>query len=141
MKRFHKESDAYFSSAAPPAAQTRGEFYRLNQNSHSKLWKRLEPIDVPAGSLVVWDNRLPHATADTFLSGDSREILYTAYIPSIHINRRYVELQRDNLLQYLPPPAFDPTLSKRPTESLQRQRNWSPDSLTPLQQRILGFDL
>lgn len=76
VRGFHKECVIFFDSVltsfrieqyfgrvdrsslgSEEALTSGGEFFRLNPNSHANLWKRLEPVNAPAGSIVLWDNR------------------------------------------------------------------------------------
>lgn len=105
VKGFHKILDDYFSQVTE-STSTGGEFYRFNSKSHVKLAKKCETIYAPKGSLVCWDNRLPHATCDKLSGFDSREVVYTGFLPDVEINRRYVQQQAISIRQNIPPPAY-----------------------------------
>jgi len=64
------------------------------------------PVYAPAGSVVLWDNRLPHATSDQHDGPDTREVLFMTYLPAIPRNYQYACAQRKNYLNRKPPPDF-----------------------------------
>lgn len=86
VPKFHLEYDTYFKAldvSKHIGEPSGGEFYRMHDKTHDKVRSRLETISVPAGAVVLWDNRLPHATCELFESDDSREVLYFAYLPDV----------------------------------------------------------
>ena len=84
---------------------TKGEFYRMNHQNHTKLQKLCQPVSIyiPAGSLVLWDNRLPHSTCNDLISDDTREVVYTGFLPNIPLNIKYATKQWDLYNKKLPP--------------------------------------
>jgi len=67
VKGFHHKVDEYFKDLnIEKGDKEAGEFFRMN-NGHERLKKECQPIIVPAGSLVLWDNRLPHATTKNLM--------------------------------------------------------------------------
>lgn len=64
------------------------------------------PLNIPAGSVVYWDNHLPHATCRKLTSRDSREVFLFSYIPDIPLNRDYYKRQQEHKAAGLQPPAF-----------------------------------
>jgi hypothetical protein len=82
-----------------------GSFTRLHQ-CHD-LVSRIEPVFAPAGSVVLWDNRLPHGTADNHLGPDSREVLFMTFLPNIPRNLNYALSQLENYHKGIVPPDFD----------------------------------
>lgn len=130
VKGFHTESDDYFSKCEP--FEGGGEFCRLLSKSHTKLRSRLEPINAPAGSLVMWDNRLAHSTCEKLSSPDTREVVYMSYLPTTEINQRYKAMQlvnmKKNIVTHMD--HYDGTTC---------DKNWNTDDLTELQKRLLGF--
>lgn len=81
--------------------EMKGEFYRMH---HHNLPTEL--VIVPKGSLVLWDNRLPHLTCDQLNLNDTREVVYLSYLPNIALNREYHRLQYQHVLKGLPPPMY-----------------------------------
>lgn len=135
VRAFHKEIDEYFERSSQDLnSNDGGEFFRLDYKKHAQLWKRLEPVDVPAGSIVFWDNRLPHSTAEKLTSSDSREVLFTSYLPSNEINCNYAKLQLEYIKQNLVPPAFN----KGSKDYIYYDLDL--DLLSERQREILGFN-
>jgi len=126
VKGFHHEIDSYFKKSKP-ATETKGEFYRLNSLSHVSLAKKLEPIMVPKGSLVCWDNRLPHATCMKLAGYDTREVVYVGWLPNVELNKKYVAEQLVGIK------------SNKPPESYLSDKDWKEDDLTELQRKLLGM--
>jgi hypothetical protein len=173
VRGFHLESDNYFGSqlregseGGKAGGKTRkvgkdkgkvkeeeeeggGEFFRLNPKTHASLFKRLEPVNSAAGSVVFWDNRLPHATAENLVSSDTREVLFTGYLPDIPLNLEYVQLQYSNFTKGLAPPSFggrrtgmnerSSSFSSTSSTSAMLDRDWQPKDLNPLQRTLLAI--
>ena len=101
--------------------------------AHAKLQKQLETVYAPCGSLVLWDSRLPHATCDNLSGYDSREVVYTGFLPDIEINRRYMrhQLKAINENSY---PMYGP-------QGVEADRDWDPNDLTIDQRKLLGMNL
>lgn len=79
----------------------------IQLRGNGELTKELENVNVKAGSLVLWDYRLPHKTNDKFISMDTREVIYLSYIPKIPYNFNYCKQQYKNYLNGLVPPDFE----------------------------------
>lgn len=133
VKKFHHEIDNYFSKNKTDIESNGGEFYRFNLNTHASLHKRLVPIDAPRGSLVCWDNRLPHATCQ-FLDGyDTREVVYIGWLPNVPLNINYWQKQLANIKLNIPPPIYFSN------DNQISDVNWTKDDLTKKQKKLLGF--
>lgn len=130
VKGFHNEIDSYFTGKEKSNG---GEFYRLDSLNHMVLSKRLEPINAPKGSLVCWDNRLPHATCNKLGGYDTREVVYVGWLPNVEINRIYCKQQLNNIRENIPPPAYCDRGDNI------KDRNWDEKDLTGLQRRMLGI--
>jgi hypothetical protein len=104
-RQFHTQI-ARYDFRTPPNESERGEFHRVNQNRHHQLCEQCQPVNCSAGSLVCWDNRLPHATAAALSGGDTREVVYVGFLPDVALNRRYVEAQAAALRANRRPPAY-----------------------------------
>eukprot|EP00455_Lapot_gusevi_P027720 TRINITY_DN2942_c0_g1_i2.p1 TRINITY_DN2942_c0_g1~~TRINITY_DN2942_c0_g1_i2.p1 ORF type:complete len:322 (-),score=49.62 TRINITY_DN2942_c0_g1_i2:313-1278(-) len=133
VKGFHREIDSYFAKVPPE--EKGGEFYRMPSNVHGRLYGRVEPVDAPAGCLVLFDNRLPHCTAEKLGGRDTREIIFSAYLPNIELNRQYVARQAQQILRNLPPPAFE---NRRSNGQIDCGLDWRPEDLTSEQRQFLG---
>lgn len=128
VKGFHKITDEYFKGQH---FEGDGEFCRLTSKSHTALEHKLETTQAPKGSLIFWDNRLPHATCQKLAGSDTREVIYIGYLPDIPLNREYCQAQWTNLQKNIHPPAYlkDP--------AIKGDRNWSIEQLSPLQKKLL----
>lgn len=129
VKGFHHEFEDYFGKTTSELCD--GDFYRMHGHEHTKVAKRLEAIDAPKGSLVLWDNRLPHSTCSELMSFDSREVLYMSYLPNTPINVEYHKKQKKNFVKnVLPPSCPDPA---------KADRDYDLDALSPFQRLMLGL--
>jgi len=135
VKRFHKIILEFFSKDNSLGTGEGGEFFRMNSPKYAKLEKDLETVQAPAGSLVCWDNRIPHATCEHLAGYDTREVVYCGFLPNLEINRKYVQLQQAEILKNAAPPSYASSDSKEKVD-----RDWEESELTPLQRRALLFD-
>ena len=94
VKGFHNQNNSH--------SQT----IQMNLKSNQYLMDSLTDIKVKAGSLVLWDYRLPHKTNGKFTSNDTREVIYMSYIPNTKQNKEYLQAQWNNFLNSIPPPDF-----------------------------------
>ncbi len=127
---FHKQIDTYFQNETTDGEG--GEFYRMNSPRHHTLQKQCRPVIAPAGSMVFWDNRLPHATAAHLSGFDTREVIYTGFLPETAINQQYVAKQLTAMEKRLPPPAYEGPVN-------EADRNWDFSILTASQKKMLGM--
>jgi hypothetical protein len=135
VKGFHMEINEYFQTKKEQKSDVcGGAFYRMNGTVHAKLAKRCEPVFVPNGSLVLWDNRIPHATCDKLDSSDTREVVYCSFLPNVKFNQDYIHKQLLCLRNNCPPPAYHDR-----NHSEKVDRNWNETELTPLQKDMLGI--
>lgn len=73
---------------------------KLSGKRHGKLHSQLETVLAPAGSMILWDARLPHATTPSLKEGSVRQVVYTGFLPNIAINREYsANVQMKRLLK------------------------------------------
>lgn len=134
VKGFHKQCDEYFKDLKVGDGEIEaGEFFRMN-NGHARLHKECQPIIVPAGSLVLWDNRLPHATTKKFNGYDSREVIYNGFLPNININVKYVKKQLIHIMKNIAPPAYQQINNETV------DRDWDIIQLTNIQKQTLGIE-
>lgn len=132
VKGFHKIFDDFF--AKDPNKKdwgTSGEFFRMHSKSYTKLQNQLETPNIPAGSLVLWNNRLPHATCSKLKGYDSREVIYLSYIPNVPLNIKYAQEQKENFKANKQPPSYltDP--------KLKVDRDYLINDLTDFQKKFL----
>ena len=83
--------------------------------------ERIEHIPVKAGSVVFWDNRIPHGNSyrnDPSPEGDgennsvlgtsgSRAVVYCSFLPDVDINRKFVQRQLVDWKEQRPPRIGD----------------------------------
>ncbi len=106
VPKFHLEYDNFFKNFEKDE-NIKGEFFRMNSKSFQKVENQLKTIDIPKGSVVYWDSRLPHATCDNLVSLDSREVIYFSFLPAIQLNKDYCIKQAENIKNNKCPPAYD----------------------------------
>lgn len=156
---FHLEWDDYFRGAKTEQEEqeeAKGEFARLTSKSHAKLQTRLQCVNAPRGSLIFWDNRLPHATCAKLAGSDSREVIYLSFLPKIALNEAYAAQQLLHLRMNIPPPfcnRFQSSASGTQQSSAQTRssakktnaiaaptgdRDWDFGCLTKEQKQLLG---
>lgn len=139
VKGFHTRIDQYFSKLKPECSSG-GEFYRMGDKSHTLLQKELEPINAPKGSLVLWDNRLPHATTDLYEGFDSREVVYVGWLPNTNLNKKYWLEQAICIKKNIPPPAYmDREKNPKNHDYEKADRDWELNDLSPEQKIMLGL--
>lgn len=135
VKGFHKQIDQYFNSTGSNYEQTGGgEFCRLNTKSHLSLERKLEPIYAPKGSLLFFDNRLPHSTCSALSGSDTREVIFFSFIPKVSVNIKYCKEQLDNFERNIAPPAYIKDNSDK------CDRDYTNDVLSEFQRKLLLFD-
>lgn len=140
---FHKIHDEYFQSHANDShfrercIGKRGEFFRMGGKSYCSLQKKLETVIAPKGSLVLWDWRLPHSTCAKLSGNDSREVVFTGFLPNTDINRTFVKRQWECIKNNHYPPQ-GPQYSHGGTVIATADRDWEIEKLTMRQRVLLG---
>lgn len=134
VPKFHKSFDEYFAkSYNKTESEAGGEFYRMHGLSHTLVQNQLIPVQAHAGSLVIWNNNLPHATCEKLESYDTREVIYLSYLPTnFPINIKYWKEQKENFIANIPPPSYN-------DNSNHVDRDYSLDSLTTFQNQLIGL--
>jgi hypothetical protein len=128
---FHTRYGAYDVARGGADGGDRGEFNRLNPKRHSSVVDACSPVDCGAGSVVFWDNRLPHATAQKLTSRDTREVVYCGFLPLVPLNVQCIQDQLVALRQNVEPPLFASGV-------VAADRNWEFAELTDEQRQLLG---
>jgi hypothetical protein len=132
---FHLELDSFF--ARQPNNGNGVGFIALQGNQYQPIVRRIKPLVYPPGSLVLWDWRLPHATAVSHPGPDTREVVYTSFLPDTPVNRQYAADQLAAFHRGVFPPDF-----ARDRSGPKKVPGWDPSILStanPLQQRLLGI--
>merc|ERR1711871_52294 len=85
--------DGQLRESPPPCV---GEFTPIRPIEDADILNQFKHVPYNAGSLVLWDNRIPHANS-RFHEGDTpREVIYISLLPYIQKNISYVEEQLKN---------------------------------------------
>lgn len=85
-----------------------------------------------AGSVILWDNRLPHGTATSHRGPDTREVLFMTYLPDIPRNKSYAMKQLTNYNKGRLPPDF----CRHQEEALPE----SPHCFSALGRKLMAID-
>ena len=70
-----------------------GEYTHIRPTEDKAVMERVQHVPVRAGSVVFWDNRLPHANAYRHNGSVPRVVVYCSFLPYVDLNRRYAENQ------------------------------------------------
>lgn len=106
---FHKKFNDFFKSYSKGTKKAErtsihsGEFFRMSECEGSPEME-LFPVLAPAGSLILWDSRLPHKTTRRCDNPLGRKQIYGSWTPNCEINRRLIEGQRKHLKEDILPP-------------------------------------
>lgn len=120
VPKFHHEYQTFFQEYIEQQPAEAGAFFRMHSKSYAAIQKRLLPVTVPAGSVVFWDNRLPHATTPTLISADSREAMFFSYLPDVPVNRSYYKAQLQCMAENKQPPCTSCYGSGAPTQQVSQ---------------------
>ena len=64
---------------------------------------RIDHVPCSAGSLVLWDWRIPHANARENTGDRAREVVYLGFLPPTSLNHRYAQDQLASYQAQRPP--------------------------------------
>jgi hypothetical protein len=78
------------STEEPPCL---GEYTHMRPKEDVNVMDRVQHVDVRAGSVVFWDNRLPHANAYRHNGDEPRAVVYCSFLPPAPLNRNYAQGQ------------------------------------------------
>ena len=116
-----------------------GEYTHIRPAEDSLVMKQVQHVSVRAGSVVFWDNRIPHANAYRHNGTEPRAVVYCSFLPDVAVNQGYVQ---DQLVKW--------KMRQSPTDqwvhpNVERDKNSaSLDDLLPhlsrLQRQLLGID-
>ena len=130
-----------------------GEYTHVHDRS---LMKRVQHIPVKAGSVVFWDNRLPHgnsyrndniydptihSAAAPLESCGARAVVYCSFLPDISINRTFVERQLIDWKMGRAPRVGDRWMKQDDDEDYDRNQNNERElQLSALGRKLIGLD-
>ena len=83
-----------------------GDFCRLLPKEDRDILSKYQHIEYNAGSLILFDWRIPHANARYNKSVNTRMVVYTGLLPNVEINRKYSKQQLVNYYNKKAPPDF-----------------------------------
>lgn len=83
-------STGEISSSSHPCV---GEFTPIRPKEDKDVLSQVTHIPCKKGSVVIWDNRIPHANSWKNNSDQTREVVYASFLPDVDINRKYAEKQ------------------------------------------------
>ena len=91
ITRKNKQTQATETVSFP--APCLGEYTHIRPTEDAAVMKRVQHVAVTAGSVVFWDNRIPHANSYKHLGEIPRAVVYTSFLPDVPLNRKYVAKQ------------------------------------------------
>jgi len=142
-----------------------GEYTHLSPSFDKELMKRIQHIPVKAGSVVFWDNRIPHGNSyrndpspESVVNDDgnnnsvlgtsgSRAVVYCSFLPDVDINRKFVQRQLVDWKERRPPRIGDRWMKQEEeddnvvddaTQVNDTDRN-AESNLTDLGKRLIGI--
>jgi len=104
-----------------------GEYTHIRPKEDSEVFSQIQPIPCKAGSVVIWDNRIPHSNSFRNDSDFCRAVIYASFLPDIELNRQYLARQLDD---YLSQPKRIPTdqwIKVRENRSSNKDHVWSEE--------------
>ena len=146
---FHRWAATRSSQANGDPAPCVGEFTPIRPKEDGDVLAMIDHVPCCAGSLVLWDWRIPHANARENEGQGAREVVYVGFLPQTALNRGYAQdqlasyqAQRPPLDQWhhglaspAPAPAAPPTITTEPPVAAEGHTGLStstPDKATPL---------
>ena len=127
-----------------PASLCVGEYTHIRPKEDAEVMKQVKHIPVAAGSVVFWDNRLPHANSYRNDSHLSRMVVYCSFLPDVEKNRHYVQHQLGSWRQGRP--VLDQWNNIDETVQQHQDTNWDhlesrdETKFTPLGKRLMGIE-
>jgi len=97
----------------------------------------MKSIDYNPGDALLWDWRLVHRITETHPGMDTREVIYTSFLPDISVNREYVKKQLESFKRGVTPPDF----CREEKMKYQRVPGWNEEffnQLTPIERKLIG---
>ena len=118
-----------------------GEYTHIRPTEDRDVMDRVQHIPVRAGSVVFWDNRIPHANAYRHAGHVPRAVIYCSFLPNIDLNRQYVHQQWMKWKMGQPPTDTWIHVDKSTPDGKERQDMPNHDyNFTPLGRKLMGID-
>jgi hypothetical protein len=155
QKGCHAEFDEIFTSAKGGILhgipEARCKFFSLGaMKRFAPATNRFEEVSFEPGDAVIWDSRIPHATAVSHGGTESREVVYSGWLPPIPENLAYAKEQARCVVagEYPPNQSFGVAPMARAgtgseTQMKGRVPGWNPEAVEGLSSRargVLGLD-
>ena len=172
-KGFHREFDAWAKTRSPSSITKRvppkgirtkltfpapcvGAYTHIRPKEDADVMERVQHVPVKAGSVVFWDNRIPHANAYRHDGDEARSVVYCSFLPDVPLNRKYARRQLQKLQRGIHP--NDQWINEEGEESDENEKMTSDDdtnrsqltrkshgdiligSLSPLGRKLFGVD-
>ncbi|CAK4660410.1 hypothetical protein AeMF1_015120 [Aphanomyces euteiches] len=140
VRGFHKEFSRYFASS-PPVESVRppvclGDFSPLRMQEDKQVIARYEHIPCDAGSVILFDWRIPHANSYRHVGTIPREVIYTGFLPNVPMNQIYAKEQlRRYTARLLPADHW-----QKGVEDKAVDETFSPHEFTPLGRQLMAID-
>lgn len=122
MENGRQTSSNNLTSKEPHPQPCVGEYTHLSPSLDRDIMQRVKHIPVRAGSVVFWDNRIPHGNSyrndppaandiaiaangngdgeasfsDVLGTSGSRAVVYCSFLPDVPINRTFVQRQLED---------------------------------------------
>ena len=119
---------------SPPCV---GAYTHIRPQEDADVMKQVTHVSVPAGSVVFWDNRIPHANAYRHDGLSPRVVVYCSLLPDLELNRSYVRKQLQDWTSGVPPRDQWNNIQQ---DDQVLSAGTGMDSLTPLGRKLMGVD-
>lgn len=108
VKGWHREFQAWAQRRKPcrktgKRAPCVGDFTPIRPAEDSDVIAQFVPVLYPAGSVVAFDWRIPHANAARHVGEAPRQVSYGSFLPDVPANRLYAQRQRERFLAGMQP--------------------------------------
>ena len=115
-----------------------GQFTPIRPREDRNVIEKMEHIPCKAGSVVIWDYRIPHANARRNDSNESRAVIYASFLPDVDLNRRYVERQLNDFRKNKHPTDqwIDPSENDCDVDRVFQDDN----EFTTFEKKLLGIE-
>lgn len=80
-----------------------GDFTPIRPEEDADVIARFAPVLYPAGSMVAFDWRIPHANSARHVGEAPRQVSYCSFLPDVPVNRVYAQRQRERFVAGMQP--------------------------------------
>lgn len=103
VKGWHRKFQAWADCRKPcrktgKPAPCVGDFTPIRPEEDADVIAQFAPVLYPAGSVVAFDWRIPHANAARHVGEAPRQVSYGSFLPDVPVNRLYAQRQRERFL-------------------------------------------